>query len=244
MNNLDHFLQRNKEFAVQQSAAGTLMPWLPRALPGVKAIIIGCADMRVDPAHILGTKPGEAVVLRNIGGRITPGLLEQLSLLGRIGEVAGEIPGGGGEFHFIVLQHTDCGITRLAGDPAMLAHYFQIQEGEVKKKAVTDPRAAVAARRRCSPRNSRVTGRRGLYQASCTTWQPDSLRSSYRQRRSVRRKELSPNNRKQIYLKISNRQQTPISSHNEDGNGEWLVATAVGARLRNCRRVLGYNAGS
>ncbi len=144
MSNLDHLLQRNKEFAIQQSAAGTLMPWLPRALPKVKAIIIGCADMRVDPAHVLGTKQGEAVVLRNIGGRITPGLLEQLSLLGRIGEVAGEIPGGGGEFHFIVLQHTDCGITRLAGDPAMLAQYFQIQEGELKKKAVTDPRAAVA----------------------------------------------------------------------------------------------------
>ena len=44
----------------------------------------------------------------------------------------------------IVLQHTDCGITRLAGDPAMLTHYFQTQEGELKKKAVTDPRAAVA----------------------------------------------------------------------------------------------------
>jgi carbonic anhydrase len=145
MNNLDHLLQRNKEFAAQQSAASTLMPWLPRAMPGVKAIIVGCADMRVDPAHVLGTKPGEAVVLRNIGGRITPGLLEQLSLLGRIGEVAGEVPGGGGEFHFIVLQHTDCGITRLAGDPAMLAHYFQIQEGDVKAKAVTDPRAALAA---------------------------------------------------------------------------------------------------
>ena len=43
----------------------------------------------------------------------------------------------------IVLQHTDCGITRLAGDPAMLTHYFQIQEGELKTKAVTDPRAAV-----------------------------------------------------------------------------------------------------
>jgi carbonic anhydrase len=83
--------------------------------------------------------------MRNIGGRITPGLLEQLALVGRIGEVAGEIPGGGGEFHLIVLQHTDCGITRLAGDPAMLARYFQIQEGEVKKKTVTDPRAAVTA---------------------------------------------------------------------------------------------------
>jgi carbonic anhydrase len=144
MNNLGHFLQRNKEFAAQQSAEGTGMPSLPRAMPNVKAVIIGCADMRVDPAYVLGIKPGEAVVLRNIGGRITPGLLEQLGLLGRIGELTGEIPGGGGEFHLIVLQHTDCGITRLPDDPAKLAHYFQIPEGELKTKAVTDPRAAVA----------------------------------------------------------------------------------------------------
>jgi carbonic anhydrase len=144
MNNLDSLLERNSNFAARQSAAGTLMPSLPRALPNVKAVIIGCADMRVDPAHVLGIKMGEAVVMRNIGGRITPGLLEQLGLLGRIGEVAQEIPGGGGEFHIIVLHHTDCGITRLAGDPAMLTHYFQIQEGELKAKAVMDPRAAVA----------------------------------------------------------------------------------------------------
>ena len=145
MNSLEFMLQRNKDFAAQQSAAGTLMPSLPQALPNVKAIIIGCADMRVDPADILGTKPGEAVVIRNIGGRVTPGLLEQLGLLGRIGEVAGEIPGGGGEFHIIVLQHTDCGITRLVGNPAMLAQYFQIPEAELKTKAVADPRAGVAA---------------------------------------------------------------------------------------------------
>jgi len=100
--------------------------------------------MRVDPAHVLGIKPGEAVVMRNIGGRIIPGLLEQLGLLGRINEVAREIPGGGGEFHIVVLQHTDCGITRLAGDPARLTHYFQIQEAGLKTKAVAHPRAAVA----------------------------------------------------------------------------------------------------
>lgn len=83
--------------------------------------------------------------MRNIGGRITPELLEELGLLGRIGQVAGEIPGGGGEFHIIVLHHTDCGITRLVGDPALLAHYFQIQERELKTKAVNDPWAAVTA---------------------------------------------------------------------------------------------------
>ena len=144
MSNLDLLLERNKDFAAQQAASGTLMPSLPQAMPHVKAIIIGCADMRVDPVHVLGIKPGEAVVLRNIGGRFTPGLLEQLALLGRIGQVAGKNPGGGGEFHLIVLHHTDCGITRLVGDPALLTHYFQIQEGELKAKSVSDPRTAVA----------------------------------------------------------------------------------------------------
>ena len=144
MSNLDSMLERNKDFAAQQSAAGTLMPSLPEATPNLKAMIIGCADMRVDPAHLLGLKPGEALVLRNIGGRITPVLLQELGMLGRVGQVMGKVAGGGGEFHLVVLQHTDCGITRLAGDPAMLARYFQIEEGKVETKAVTDPRAAVA----------------------------------------------------------------------------------------------------
>jgi carbonic anhydrase len=145
VSHLDSLLERNKEFAAQQSAARTLMPSLPKALPNVKAVIVGCADMRVDPAHVLGIKPGEAVVMRNIGGRVTPGLLQQLGMLGRVGEVAGEVPGGGEEFHLIVLQHTDCGITRLANEPAMLSQYFQVPETELKTKAVPDPRAAVAA---------------------------------------------------------------------------------------------------
>ena len=187
MNNLDNMLERNKDFAAQQSAAGTLMPSLPRAMPNVAAIIIGCADMRVDPAHVLGIKPGEAVVVRNIGGRITPGLLEQLGLLGRIGEVAGEAPGGGGEFHLIVLQHTDCGITRLVGDPAMLTHYFQIQEGNSRQK-----RSPILARRLLSTllRFGRFPHCRanGLSPASCMTWRPDLLRLSYRQRRFALRK--------------------------------------------------------
>jgi carbonic anhydrase len=101
--------------------------------------------MRVDPAHVLGLKPGEAVVMRNIGGRVSPALLEELGLLGRIGEVTGKVPGGGGDFNIIVLQHTDCGITRLAKDTDKLAHYFQIPESDLAKKAVTQPQAAVAA---------------------------------------------------------------------------------------------------
>jgi carbonic anhydrase len=144
MNHLDLMLERNRDFAAEQSTSNTSMPTLPEALLSLKAVIIGCADMRVDPAHVLGIKTGEAVVMRNIGGRVTPGLLEELGLLGRIGEVARTIPGGGGEFHLIVLHHTDCGSTRLVGDPDLLAHYFQIPEQEVKNKSVPDPRKAVA----------------------------------------------------------------------------------------------------
>ena len=144
MSQLDTMLQRNREYAAQQTASGGLMPSLPRALPKARAVVIGCADMRVDPAHVLGIKPGEAVVIRNIGGRVTPDLLEQLGLLGQIAAATKEIPGGGGEFHIIVMHHTDCGMTRLAGDAAALARYFQISEGELPQKSPGDPRAAVA----------------------------------------------------------------------------------------------------
>lgn len=121
------------------------MPSLPDALPSLQAVIIGCADMRVDPVHVLGIQPGEAVVMRNIGGRVTPGLLEQMGLLGKIGEVAGKVPGGGGEFRLVVLQHTDCGITRLVRETAMLAGYFHVQETELAAKEILDPRAVIAA---------------------------------------------------------------------------------------------------
>ena len=144
MTYFDHLLERNENYAAERFSTGAMMPSLPEALPNVKAVIIGCADMRVDPAQVFRLAPGEAVVFRNIGGRITPGLLQQLGMLGRIGQVAGEAPGGGGEFHLIVLQHTDCGITRLVGDPAMLAQYFQIADPDLEAKAITDPRTAVA----------------------------------------------------------------------------------------------------
>lgn len=140
MSIVDTLLTRNKDFAAHE----TLMPSLPEAMPKVKALIITCADMRVDPAHVLGVESGEAIVLRNIGGRITPGLIEQIGLLGRIVQVAGVPPAEGGDFHIVVMQHTDCGITRLAPDTALLANFFQVPEGDVASKKVLEPSEAVA----------------------------------------------------------------------------------------------------
>ena len=42
-----------------------------------------------------------------------------------------------------MLQHTDCGITRLAGDPDLLVPYFQAANNVVEAKSVLNPRAAV-----------------------------------------------------------------------------------------------------
>lgn len=145
MSYIDTLLARNEAFAHEQAAANTLMPSLPEQLPHVKALIVGCADMRVDPAQLLQLQPGEAVVMRNIGGRVTPGLLQQLGLLGRIGDVSQATPGGDGEFHIVVLHHTDCGITRLADDHDLLAGYFKIDTLDLAEKAVADPNLAVAA---------------------------------------------------------------------------------------------------
>jgi len=145
MGTFDTLMNRNKDFAAHQFVtSSSLKPTLDETLRSAKALIIACADPRDDPAYVLGFEPGEAVVLRNIGGRITPGTLQMMALLGRVGQVAGENPGGGDEYHLIVLQHTDCGIKRLADTPDLLADYFGIDKEGLPAKAVTDPRAAAA----------------------------------------------------------------------------------------------------
>jgi carbonic anhydrase len=68
MTTFDTLLERNQEFAAHQFPKD--VPLMPRA------IIIGCVDPRVDPAHVFGLGPGEAIVIRNVGGRITPATLE------------------------------------------------------------------------------------------------------------------------------------------------------------------------
>ena len=89
------------------------------------------------PSDVLGLKLGEGVVMRNIGGRITPAALRSWALLGRLGQ--GQPPRG----HLVILHHTDCGITRLTDYPEQLAAFFEIPAEELESKAVADPYAAV-----------------------------------------------------------------------------------------------------
>src|SRR5215472_1959669 len=60
-------VQRNAAFAA--GGAFTSLPFPTN--PALR--VIGCVDSRVDPSDVLRLKLGEAVVMRNIGGRGTPG---------------------------------------------------------------------------------------------------------------------------------------------------------------------------
>src|SRR5436309_7592487 len=110
---IDTLAQRNAAFARSRFSADL------KIIPSMKTMIIGCADPRVDPADIFGLAPGEAVVLRNIGGRITPATLQTMALLREVAKASGGDIGPG--WNLIVLHHTDCGITRLVHSPDLLA---------------------------------------------------------------------------------------------------------------------------
>ena len=148
MSTIDILLQRNHDFAAHRFVAGLPMR------PSLHTLIISCADPRVDPVHILGLEPGEAVVLRNVGGRVTPGTLQLLSMLLQVPTGASTNAGApasnnasaaASPFQLIVLHHTDCGITRLASNTEMMAEYFDVPPTELPAKAIEDPHAAVAS---------------------------------------------------------------------------------------------------
>ena len=108
MSNTTTLLNRNRRFAGDFAAAD--LPILPK----LRTVILACVDARVDPAHILGLELGEAVVIRNNGGRVTPAVLEEIATLSFM---VARIDGAGrGGFELILMQHTQCGAERFA-DP-------------------------------------------------------------------------------------------------------------------------------
>jgi carbonic anhydrase len=133
---IDTLAQRNAAFASSQFSADL------KIIPSMKTMIIGCADPRVDPADIFGLAPGEAVVLRNIGGRITPATLQTMALLRIVAKASGGDIGLG--WNLIVLHHTDCGITRLVHSPELLAKHLGVTPADLGGLAITDPQKAVA----------------------------------------------------------------------------------------------------
>jgi carbonic anhydrase len=130
-------LDRNRSFAERFDAGDLAIP------PRLATVIVTCLDARVDPAHVFGLELGDALVIRNAGGWITPGVVLDLGFLGVL---AASLPGPSTmRLELVVVHHTDCGMARLA-DPAVqqqAAQRLGLTVEEVADMAITDPAASV-----------------------------------------------------------------------------------------------------
>ncbi|WP_420996189.1 carbonic anhydrase [Cupriavidus sp. 30B13] len=136
-NVVDNLTRRNETFAGSRFSPGLKM------MPSMKTMVIGCIDPRVDPADVLGLAPGEAAVIRNIGGRLDPATLQTMALMRTVAQSRGGNVGAG--WNLIVLHHTDCGIVDChVHAPVQLAKHLAVEPETLDALAIGDPHAAVA----------------------------------------------------------------------------------------------------
>jgi carbonic anhydrase len=107
MAHIDPLLERNKHFATTPAREGASI------LARHKVYVITCLDPRTDPSAFLELELGDAMVIRNVGGRVSPDVLTDLAYIGYLSTVI--IPGGPG-FEVAVIHHTQCGTHFLADE--------------------------------------------------------------------------------------------------------------------------------
>jgi carbonic anhydrase len=132
MSSIAPLLQRNQAFASDPGARQG-MPRLP-FIPNLGLYIVTCIDPRVDPAQFLGVRLGEAIVQRDIGGRITPAVIADIAYIGYL--VDTKAPEGP-YFEVAIIHHTDCGSTLLADDE--LRHGFAERIGADERDLADTP---------------------------------------------------------------------------------------------------------
>ena len=103
-------LDRNAAFAGTGATAS--LPAIP-FVPNQLAFVVSCLDPRTDPASFLGLDIGDAIVLRNLGGRVTPSVIEQIAYVSYLVET--KVPDGP-YFEIAVVHHDDCGTGFLADE--------------------------------------------------------------------------------------------------------------------------------
>ena len=141
MTRMTPLLARNEQFARTYSAAAL-------GVPATQVFIVTCLDHRVDPAIVLGLRLGDAPVIRNAGGRVTPAVIDDIAYLAFL---AGQLFGGQDVtdtlFEVAVIHHTQCG-TGLLADPGFrhqAAEATGISEAALEASAVADPHTTVKA---------------------------------------------------------------------------------------------------
>ena len=74
--------------------------------PARGVLVLTCIDARLDPARMLGLELGEAHFLRNAGGRATDDAIRSATISSWLL----------GTREFLVIHHTDCGMTKFTDD--------------------------------------------------------------------------------------------------------------------------------
>ena len=128
-------IYRNLEFANSFKQGGLGL------LPRLSTLIVTCLDARVDPAHFFGLELGDAVVMRNIGGRVTDDVIEHIAIVQALVELA-----GGAALEVAIVHHTDCGTSRFANPQVRqrLGQAAGTGEAVIERLASTDPQTSVA----------------------------------------------------------------------------------------------------
>ena len=134
--NLESAMQRNRAFAAAGGHQGAVV------FPKLRLFVVTCLDPRVDPAHFLGLGLSDAMVLRNVGGRVTPEVINDVAFIGQVAEnVLPDAP----LFEVAVIHHNQCGTGALVDDTFRLRYAERIgaDESTLREHAVLDPAATV-----------------------------------------------------------------------------------------------------
>jgi carbonic anhydrase len=141
MTRMTPLLERNERFARTYTPA-------PLGPPTTQVVVVTCLDHRVDPAIILGLQLGEAVVIRNTGGRVTQAVIDDIAYLAFLaGQLFGVQVFADSLFEVAVVHHTQCGTGFLA-DPGFrrqAAEATGLPEEALEASAVADPHTTVTA---------------------------------------------------------------------------------------------------
>jgi carbonic anhydrase len=133
-------LEHNREFARGYTP-------VPLAPPAAQVIVVTCLDHRVDPAITLGLGLGDAPVLRNAGGRVTPSIVEDIAYLAYLGRrMSGGKLADDTSVEVAVIHHTQCG-TGFLTDPGFRHEASEatgVDEKTLEASAVGNPRATVS----------------------------------------------------------------------------------------------------
>jgi carbonic anhydrase len=134
--NIASALERNRAFAAAGGHEGAVV------FPTLRLLVVTCLDPRVDPAHFLGLRLSDAMVVRNVGGRVTEQVIDDVAFIGQIAENA--LPDGP-LFEVAVIHHTQCGAGALADDRFRRRYAERIgaDESSLRQRAVLDPEATV-----------------------------------------------------------------------------------------------------